>query len=99
MERRTFAGWVALVALSVASAAVAAPEARVSRAELATLRDAKVGDFVLLANAPLDATRTGGVRLKRIDVYRMGCARCRAATGAISSLIPTTRPRRCWPCR
>lgn len=69
MERRTFAGWVALVALSVASAAVAAPEARVSRAELATLRDAKVGDFVLLANAPLDATRTGGVRLKRIDVY------------------------------
>lgn len=69
MKRYGFAVWAALAALWVSTLAAAAPEARISRAELATMRDAKVGDFVLLADAPLDATRTGGVRLKRIDVY------------------------------
>ncbi len=69
MKRYGLMVWAGLAAWSIAGVAEAAPEARVSRAELVTMRGAKIGDFIRLANAPLDATRTGGVRLKRIDVY------------------------------
>ncbi|HET7843877.1 MAG TPA: M12 family metallo-peptidase [Xanthomonadales bacterium] len=91
MQRWSIVGCAALAAFSFATSVAAAPGARVSRTELAAMRDAAVGETVLLASAPLDATRVGGVRLKRIDVYARGARVLVAERGGLREV-----PRSDW---
>src|SRR5205085_12376291 len=72
MQRAIGVGCAALAAALFAVTAAAAPQARLTRAELAELRTAGVGSVVTLSSVPLDATRIGAVRVKRIDVYAPG---------------------------
>ena len=83
-------GCAALAALVPTLAQAAPPVARVSQAELAALKDAAVGEFVLLSHAPLDKSLVGAVRVKRIDVYAPGARVLVAGAGGLREIPRST---------